>query len=312
MTTNDIYSNITNKIIADLEKGELTWRKPWSDANLSENVMRPLQWDGTPYKGINTIMLWATAAENGFTSPYWMTYHQAVELKAHVRKEQKSLVRTVKVLKRDSEEPGSEDESEDNKTRQFTYLKQYAVFNACQIEGLSEHYYKLPERVIENPEQHMEAIDRFFAMTKADLKIGNKAAYFITSDHIEMPPFECFDSAARYYETLAHETTHWTRHPSRLNRDFNRKQWGDEGYAKEELVAELGSCFLAADLGLAPIIKDDHAAYIQSWLKVLKNDKRFIFFAASYAQKAVEYLHAMQSQDTFNPSRAMVIPQPQI
>jgi len=110
-----------------------------------------------------------------------------------------------------------------------------------------------------------------------------------------MPPFEAFRDAESYAATLAHEATHWTRHLSRLNRDLGRKHWGDEGYAREELVAELGSAFLCADLGLAPEILEDHAAYIDSWAKVLKDDKRFIFTAASHAQRAADYLHSLQN-----------------
>ena len=97
-----------------------------------------------------------------------------------------------------------------------------------------------------------------------------------------------------YYATLAHEVTHWTRHPSRLDRDFGRKRWGDEGYAMEELVAELGSAFLSADLDLALEPRDDHAAYIESWLKVLKQDKRAVFSAAAHAQRAADFLNGLQ------------------
>jgi antirestriction protein ArdC len=111
-----------------------------------------------------------------------------------------------------------------------------------------------------------------------------------------MPPYESFYEAKGYYATLAHELTHWTKHSSRLNRDMGRTRYGDEGYAKEELVAELGSCFLAADLGLEPESREDHAAYIQSWLKVLKDDKKFIFTAASFAQRAVEYIASLQNK----------------
>src|ERR1700684_2006046 len=109
-----------------------------------------------------------------------------------------------------------------------------------------------------------------------------------------MPPIESFRDAESFYATLAHEGTHWTKHPSRLERDFGRKTWGDEGYAREELVAELGSAFLCADLGLTPEVRDDHAAYIASWLTVLKNDKRAIFSAAAHAQKAADYLNGLQ------------------
>jgi antirestriction protein ArdC len=131
-------------------------------------------------------------------------------------------------------------------------------------------------------------VEAFFKNTGAILKHGgNRAFYALDKDQITLPPFEFFKDPESYYATLAHECTHWTRHPSRLNRDFGRKKWGDEGYAMEELVAEMGSAFLGADLGLAPEIMADHAAYLQSWLKVLKDDKRAIFSAA-------EFLHSLQ------------------
>ncbi len=111
-----------------------------------------------------------------------------------------------------------------------------------------------------------------------------------------MPTFESFGSAERYYATLAQEMTHWTRHPSRLDRDLGRQRFGDAGYAREELVAELGAAFLCADLGLAPEPREDHAAYIASWIQVLKNDKRFIVSAAAHAERAVAWLAALQTR----------------
>ena len=111
---------------------------------------------------------------------------------------------------------------------------------------------------------------------------------------MQTPPFEAFRDAESFYATLAHECSHWTSHPSRLDRNFGRERWGDEGYAREELVAELGAAFLCADLELTPEVRDDHSAYIASWLKVLKNDKRAIFQAAAHAQRAVDFLHSSQ------------------
>ena len=111
---------------------------------------------------------------------------------------------------------------------------------------------------------------------------------------MQLPPFETFESPESYYATGVHELGHWTRHPSRLDRDFGRKRWGDEGYAMEELVAELGSAFLSADLDLTPEVRADHASYIASWLKVLKDDKRAIFTAAAHAQRAADYLNGLQ------------------
>ena len=130
------------------------------------------------------------------------------------------------------------------------------------------------------PLERIGHADRFFAQTGAEIRHGgNQAYYAIGSDHVQMPPFETFRDAESHAATLAHELTHWTRHDSRLARDFGRVLHGDEGYAKEELVAELGSAFLCADLGITPEIREDHAAYIASWLIVLKNDKRFILSA---------------------------------
>ncbi len=286
-TPTDIYARVTGKIIADLENGNLTWRKPWNADHLAGQVMRPLRWNNIPYSGINTLMLWGTAAEQGYTSPYWMTFKQATELKANVRKGEKGtqVVYADKITKED------EDQNGDVKTKQIPFLKCYTVFNASQIEGLSDPFYKVPESVVMNPEQRNQELENFFAQTKADIYTGHQASYTLATDRIQMPPFESFESATRYYAILGHEICHWTKHPNRLNRDLGRKQYGDEGYAKEELVAELGACFLAADLGFEPMPDSHHAAYIETWLKVLKDDKRFIFSAASHAQKAAEYIH---------------------
>jgi len=288
----DLYARITNKIIADLEKGELTWRQPWSAEYLAARVMRPLRWQGLPYTGINTIMLWMTAVEKSYASPYWMTFKQALDLKAHVRKGEKSapVVYADSIIREEADADGKA------VPHAIHFLKQYAVFNAEQIEGLPETFYNRPEPPPVNAEQRIEALERFFRQTKAEITTGTQAAYVLSRDIIEMPPFECFDDAPSYYATLSHELTHWTRHPSRLAREFNRKTWGDEGYAKEELVAELGACFLAADLGFEPVTREDHAAYIQHWLKVLQNDKRFIFHAAAHAQRAVEYVQGLQEK----------------
>lgn len=286
----DIYARVTAKILSDLEKGELTWRKPWNSDHLAGQVMRPLRWNDVPYTGINTLMLWSTAAENGFSSRYWMTFKQATDLKANVRKGEKG----TQVVYADTftkEEKGSDGALN---TRQVPFLKTYTVFNASQIDGLSNAFYNIPEPVVINAQQRNPGLETFFTQTKADIYTGHQACYTQSSDRIQMPPFESFESASSYYAVLAHELTHWTKHPKRLDRDLGRKHYGDEGYAKEELVAELGACFLAADLGFEPMPEEKHAAYIQSWLQVLKDDKRFIVSAASQAQKAVDYIHTLQ------------------
>src|SRR3546814_303972 len=186
------------------------------------------------------------------------------------------------------------DEDGEESEREIPYLKGYTVFNCEQIEGLPAHYYARAEEPA-SPVARLEQADAFFAATRADIRHGGDRAYYaIQPDYVRMPPAETFRDAESYAATLAHELTHWTRHPSRLDRDLGRKRWGDEGYAREELVAEVGAAFLCADLGVAPEVRADHAAYVASWLQVLKDDKRAIFQAAAHAQRAVDYLHGLQ------------------
>jgi len=286
----DVYTRVTEKIVADLEAGVRPWFKPWNAKHAAGRVSRPLRHNGTPYNGINILMLWAAAEDSGFHCPYWMTFRQAKELGGFVRKGEKgsAVVYADTLKKTETDEDGQEVEAE------IPYLKEYTVFNACQVEGLPEHYYALAQPPLETLER-IERADVFFEATGAEIRIGGYQAYYaIGDDYIRMPPFECFRDAESHAATLAHELTHWTRHPSRLNRNFGRKRYADEAYAFEELVGELGSAYLAADLQITPEVRQDHADYIGSWLKVLGDDKRAIFAAASYASKAVDYLHGLQ------------------
>lgn len=287
----DIYQTITDRIVADLESGTRPWLKPWSVEHAAGRITRPLRANGIPYQGINVLMLWTTSVAKGYAAPHWMTFKQAIDLGAHVRKgEQGSLVVYADRIRRKetNAETGEEIDAE------IPFLKSYNVFNVEQIDGLPEHFYAKPAPRSETI-QRITRAEAFFAATSSDIRHGgNRACYVISQDRIDLPVFEAFRDAESYYATLAHETVHWTRHKSRLNREFGRKRWGDEGYAMEELVAELGSAFLSADLELTPEIREDHAAYISGWLEVLKRDKRAIFTAASHAQRAADFLHGLQ------------------
>ena len=290
----DVYTRVTDKIVADLEQGVRTWMKPWNAGNTAGRIMRPLRFNGIPYSGINILMLWAESVAKGFASPTWMTFRQASELNAHVRKGEKgSLVVFANALTRTEENDEGELEE-----RSIPYMKGYTVFNVEQIDGLPETYYAKPT-LTTTPVERIAHAEAFFAATKADIRYrGDRAYYSADGDYIQMPVIEAFRDAESFYATLAHESAHWTKHPSRLAREFGRRQWGDEGYAREELVAELSSAFLCADLGITPQVREDHASYIAEWLTVLKNDKRAIFSAASHAQKAVDFLHGLQATDT--------------
>jgi antirestriction protein ArdC len=292
----DIYTRITNQIIEDLEQGVRPWFKPWSTALATGHVARPLRHNGQPYSGINVVLLWSEAFARGFTSPTWMTFRQALVLGGHVRKGETGsmVVYANRVTK--TETDGNGDETE----REFAFLKAYAVFNAAQIDGLPDRYCaKTPaEQQSDTYTGRIDRADGFVAATGANIRSGgNRACYNLVADRIEMPSYTCFrdtatsTAAEAYYATLFHETVHWTAPVHRCNRELG-KRFGDRAYAREELIAELGAAFLCADLGITPEPRADHAAYIASWLTVLRNDKRAIVSAASFAQQAVDWLHA--------------------
>lgn len=289
----DVYTRITGTILAQLEQGVRPWLKPWHAEHAAGRITRPLRANGIPYRGINVLSLWMEAEAKGYAAPIWITYKQALELKAHVRKgEHGSLVVYASKTTRTDIDAVTGNESE----RDIPFLKGYTVFNVEQVEGLPAQYYASVPRSLD-PVQRIASADAFFAATSATINHGgNRAYYNVSQDFIQMPPFEAFKDAESYYATLAHESTHWTKHETRLNRDFGRKRWGDEGYAMEELVAELGAAFLSSDLAMAPVVRTDHADYIASWIKVLKDDKRAIFTASAHAQRAADYLNGLQGQ----------------
>jgi antirestriction protein ArdC len=286
----DVYTRVTDRILADLEQGVRPWMKPWNADNTAGRITRPLRHNGTPYRGVNVLLLWDEATTRGYASKIWMTYKQAAELNAQVRKgEHGALVVYADRLTRIEAGDNGEDVE-----REIPFMKGYTVFNVEQIEGLPDHYYGRPEPKGE-PLQLLENAEHFFAATGATFHHGGNMAYYAPGpDLIQLPLPEVFRDAPSYAATKAHELAHWTKHESRLNREFGRKRFGDQAYAREELVAELGAAFLCADLGITPEPREDHAAYLAHWLKVLREDKRAIFSAAAHAQRAVDYLHGLQ------------------
>lgn len=290
----DIYREITDQIVAELEKGTTPWHRPWSAGHLDGRAVVPLRHNGIPYRGVNILALWMAALARGYIAPIWMTFRQARELGGFVRKGEKgSLTVFANSLTRTESDEATGEET----ASEIHYLKGYTVFNVAQIDGLPQHYYAMPERAL-TPLQRIDRAEAFFAAARITIRHGgNQAYYAIHEDRIQMPPFEAFASAEAYYATLSHEATHWTRHPSRLDRSFGQKRFGDDGYAMEELVAELGAAFLCAGLELESPPRTDHASYLAHWLAILKADARAIFGAAAHAQRAADFLHAMQPQD---------------
>lgn len=291
-TRADVYTRITDTIVSQLEAGVRPWQKPWSAGNADGRIVRPLRSNGTPYRGVNVLCLWLAATEKGFSSPFWLTFNQAKELGGFVKKGEHGSPVVYANSFRKTEQDADGEEVE----REIHFMRGYTVFNADQVDGLPERFTVAVPEVI-SPEERVERADAFFSATRADVRHGGTRAYYaLEPDYVQMPPFVSFRDRESYYATLAHEVAHWTRHPTRLARDFDRKNWGDEGYAREELVAEIAAAFLCADLGLTLEPREDHAAYLTSWLTVLKNDKRAIFQAAAHAQRAADFLQALQVQ----------------
>lgn len=291
----DVYQRVTDKIVADLEAGVRTWLQPWKAGKdgVVRNVSLPLRHDGTPYRGINVFMLWGETAIMGYTHSIWMTFKQAQALGGHVKKgEHGTLVVYANKTIKTEQGAGGEDIE-----RVIPFMKGYTVFNVEQIEGLPAHYYGTTNATPTAPmEKRIEAVDTFVRNAGARvIERGAKAFYSPSGDFIQMPPSSTFGAPEGFSSTLLHELVHWTGHDKRCARTFGRV-FGNEQYAAEELVAELGAAFLCADLGVPGEARPDHAAYVASWLKVLKGDKRAIFKAATMAQAASDYLHGLQGK----------------
>ncbi|OXC78638.1 ArdC family protein [Caballeronia sordidicola] len=289
-TKADVYTRVTDKIIADLEQGVRPWVKPWKAGNIEDRITLPLRHNGVPYRGINVLLLWGETMENGYRSNRWMTFKQALELGGNVRKGERGslVVYANKIHKTEAGDNGEEIE------RDIAFMKGYTVFNADQIENLPEGYQVQPDAARPEPLQLIERAEAFFAKTGAIIRRGGNRAYYAPLlDVVQMPSADAFKDAESDAATQAHELTHWTSHPARLDRQLG-KRFGDQAYAAEELIAEMGAAFLCAQLGITPEIREDHASYLDHWLTVLKADKRAIFTAASQAQRACDYLFSLQ------------------
>lgn len=275
----DVYETVTGKIIAAMESGVSPWAQPWKNGVVSG---LPTRWTGEAYKGINVLLLWAAQAERGFTSQRWLTFAQAVAVGGKVKKGEKG----TQIVFASPVQPKDEDKTEEGvKQSKRFFMKSYTVFNEQQCEGLPLTA-PTPE-ITQRPD-----VEAFFEATGAKISHGgSRAFYSLLQDSIQLPEPGAFNTYEDYFGTKAHELVHWTGAEHRCAREFG-KRFGDKAYAFEELVAEMGSAFLCADLGISGEPRADHAAYLADWLSVLKADKKAIFIAASKAQQAADFLHA--------------------
>lgn len=274
----DIRSEITNTIIAMLEQGAGDWQPPWQSV-----TVRGMPRNFTTrraYTGVNVLLLWHATQQRGYAGNEWLTFNQARDIGAKVRKGAKGVMCIFyKMVERSakSEVQGAET----GEGGLVPMLKPFWVFNVDDIDGLPEQ-----PAPVRGEFQFIEDGELILKASGAHIEHGgNRACYSPGVDTIRLPQPEQFKSPADYYATALHELVHWTGHESRLSREYG-KRFGDEAYAFEELVAELGSAFVLAELGLTQSTLEGHASYVQSWLKVLKNDKTAIFTAAKHASAA--------------------------
>lgn len=290
-----IHKKTTDLIIKQLSENKRPWTQPWENkTHLGGSNVNPLRFEGTPYQGINIIILWMSSIEHGYSSPYWMTWNQAKKLNAYVRKYEKddhgtSIMYVSTGIKEEKiPETGVVVE------HPWWKARSYVVHNADCIEGLPKHYYAPPVSNIDE-KTRIENVESFIKNTKATIIEGNnKAFYSLNNDSITMPSYSSFHSPEDYYSTVLHELTHWTAHGSRLSRDLENYHKDRKSRANEELIAELGSAYLCASLTIELTPREDHSSYIKSWLEAVKEDEHAIFKAAGEAQKAVNYLDNLQ------------------
>jgi antirestriction protein ArdC len=295
---------VTRQIKAALERGVRPWVKPWSD-NGAMPLILPRRANGLPYRGINTLALWAAAEECGFASPYWFSFKQALAAGAAVRKgERGSYIVFYTELPGDADAPNPDDGKGDKKR----ILRGYTVFNASQIDGLPAGYFAeaMPPAPRDEDDARLAAL---FAKLPITVRHGgDRAFYAMAPDVIQMPLKSAFADVTHYFATRAHETLHATRHPSRLNRDFGQKRFGDHGYALEEVTAEIGAAFIGAQIGLPADHIEDHASYVACWLAALTASPSAFLTAAAKAQTAADWvLERMGAVPAITPACAKPI-----
>ena len=293
MKANDLNTKVTNDLIRRMEEGAGTWQMPWRKLGTSN----PTRLNGKPYRGINWWILSFEQSDRGYSSNEWGTYNGWMERgtitvnpdtgrkssTVHVRKDERS----TEVCLWKPEKPSKRQLAANPDAKGYLLQRTYRVFNRDQVEGLPE---LVPTNDL-NPHERWDAGDSYFREVGATvIEDGDRAYYSPVHDHIAVPKLGQFGNPDHFYTTLAHEHIHWTGHKSRLDRDLHNR-FGSEAYAAEELIAELGAAFWGAQMGMEPAVRQDHAAYLKSWLSILRGDNKAIITAASRAQAAIDHLN---------------------
>lgn len=302
MRSKDIHQNTTASIVAAIEAGAGDYQMPWNPRLCGSSPLsiphNPV--GGYSYRGINILTLWGCQEQGQFPTPVWASYQQWQSMGAQVRKGEKAA-QTVffKPLDADHQTRDEVEDGDGQSGRQGRgFIARAAnVFNAAQVDGYNPEVTELLEPI----KRHSQSEALITSSGAHIVSGGPRACYIPSRDQIHLPPAEAFVDPEAYYGVAFHELTHWTGHENRCNRNLAGR-FGTEAYAMEELVAELGAAFLSAELGVTPEPRIDHARYISSWLRVLRQDKRAIFLAATKAGQAADFLRTLaQNSSTSHP-----------
>jgi antirestriction protein ArdC len=283
----DIYEMVTSKIIVALSKGSTPWLKPWNGKSTG-GILPFNAVSGRPYNGINLLIL----GTSDYSSLGWLTYKQAASIGGNVKRGEKGTTIVFWQFNKGKDKDTGE-------VKVIPFAKAYTVFNVEQCEGLDASKIIVPPPAVAGASWANDVAAKHGAKVAHG---GDRAFFNVTNDYIRIPSAADFKTPEAYQATLAHELTHWTGHEKRLSRQFG-KRFGDNAYAFEELVAEIGSAFLCAAHGVA-LETLQHPAYIAAWLDVLRTDNRAIFTAASKAKAAAEYLTGKPAEVSEDESAA--------
>jgi antirestriction protein ArdC len=282
----NLYDEITDKIIAELEAGRVPWVQPWGTGAAKTPLAMPKNAaTGRFYSGINVLILWGSVIERGFPTQIWLTFRQALSHGGNVRKgERGTAVVYADRFIPDDETKRALETGED--AQAIPFLKRFTVFNVAQCEGMPENL------VVAAPPPEPGLIEpKVEALIKAsgiDFRIGGSRAFYMPArDYVRVPPPQAYFEPINWHRTALHELGHASGHPSRLNRDLSGS-FGSKKYSFEELIAELNAAFCCASLGIVPTVR--HADYVGSWVEVMREDNRAIVRAASQASKAADFL----------------------
>jgi antirestriction protein ArdC len=279
----ELHSEITAEVIRLMETAGTDWVKSWSALGIHSQAVSL-----TDYKGGNQFWLSLVAARHGWHSPFWATYKTWAAAGSQVRKGETGT-KLIRWVDAKCKEHGT---AKCEVCGPFLLPVTFTVFNAAQCD---HDGWEPPFRAEPNEDERVDNCDLFLRKSGAVIFHGGDSAYYDPSqDQIVLPQFENFDSAVAYYGTAFHELIHWTGAAKRTDRHNKRGKgsFGSEEYAYEELVAELGACFLAAEFGIEPVVREDHAKYLNNWIKALKGDEKLIWTAAQDASKAITWLRA--------------------